>query len=186
MASIDWPLEKLVEYKPALTAAPDFNAFWDAQLVQSEKVPLNGEFAELSDSLPLARVYDATFDGADGVRVRGWFLTPREVKKPLPAVVQFIGYTGGRDYSHALAPHVLNGFCAFIMDSRGQGGNTGMKLDTSHGGSRGSLPTASSTRTNTISATSTSTLCARWNWSAPAPRWIPSGWRPSAAARAGP
>lgn len=137
MASVDWPLEKLVDYQPALTAAPDFNSFWDAQLAQSRKMPLNGEFAEVQDSLPLARVYDAAFDGADGVRVRGWFLTPREVKKPLPAVVQFIGYTGGRDFPHALAAHVLNGFCAFIMDSRGQGGNTGMKVETSHGAQSG-------------------------------------------------
>lgn len=137
MASIDWPLEKLVEYQPALTAAPDFNAFWDAQLAQSRHLPLNGEFTELQDSLPLAKVYDVAFDGADGVRVRGWFLTPREVKKPLPAVVQFIGYTGGRDYAHALSAHVLNGFCAFIMDSRGQGGNTGMKVESSHGAQSG-------------------------------------------------
>lgn len=137
MASIDWPLEKLVEYRPALTAPPDFNAFWDAELARSQQVPLKGEFTEVKDSLPLARVYDAAFDGADGVRVRGWFLTPTEVSRPLPAVVQFIGYTGGRDYPHALASHVLNGFCAFIMDSRGQGGNTGMKVDTSHGAQSG-------------------------------------------------
>ena len=137
MASIDWPLEQLVEYQPALSVAPDFNAFWDAQLAQSRQAPLNGEFVEIGDSLPLAKVYDVAFDGADGVRVRGWFLTPREVKKPLPAVVQFIGYTGGRDFPHALAAHVLNGFWAFIMDSRGQGGNTGMKVDTSHGAQSG-------------------------------------------------
>lgn len=133
MPGIDWPYEKLVDYKPELTLKDDFNEFWDRNLEESKKVPLNAEFTELEDSLPLARVYDVAFDGADGVRVRGWFLTPCSVEKPLPAVVQFIGYTGGRDYPHALASHVLNGFCAFIMDSRGQGGNTGMKVETSHG-----------------------------------------------------
>jgi len=137
MPSIDWPLEKLVDYKPDLTLQEDFNQFWDDSLSASGKVDLNVEFTEVEDFLPMARVYDVAFDGADGVRVRGWFLTPREVKEPLPAVVQFIGYSGGREYPHALAPHVLNGFCAFILDSRGQGGNTGMRLDTSHGGERG-------------------------------------------------
>lgn len=137
MGSIDWSLDKLVEYKPDSTAESDFDAFWDANLKASEAVPLNAEFKEVEDSLPLARVYDAAFDGADGVRVRGWFLTPKDTADPLPAVVQFIGYTGGRDYPHNLAAHVLNGFCGFIMDSRGQGGNTGQRLETTHGAQSG-------------------------------------------------
>jgi len=137
MPTIDWPYEKLVDYKPELTLREDFNRFWDDELKESESVPLNPDFAEMEDSLPLARVYDASFDGADGVRVKGWFLSPLEVEKPLPAVVQFIGYTGGREYPHGLAAHVLNGFCAFIMDSRGQGGNTGMKVETTYGASAG-------------------------------------------------
>lgn len=138
MPTIDWPYEQLVNYKPELTLQEDFNQFWDENLSASEKVPLNPEFAELEeDFLPLARVYDVAFDGVDGVRVKGWFLTPREVEKPLPTVVQFIGYSGGREYPHQLAAHVLNGFCAFIMDSRGQGGNTGWRLDTTYGGERG-------------------------------------------------
>ena len=137
MPSIDWSLEKLVEYRPELTLKPDFHQFWDDNLEESRRIPLKGEFVEVEDSLPLARVYDVAFDGVDGVRVRGWFLTPREVEAPLPTVVQFIGYTGGRDYPHALAPHVLNGFSAFIMDSRGQGGDTGMKLSSTHGAQAG-------------------------------------------------
>ena len=133
MGSLDWPYEQLVDYKPELTKQGDFDAFWDANLEQSRGVPLNAEFVEVEDSLPQARVYDVAFDGVDGVRVRGWFMTPRTIAAPLPAVVQFIGYTGGRDYPHILAAQVLNGFCAFIMDSRGQGGNTGMNVTTSHG-----------------------------------------------------
>jgi cephalosporin-C deacetylase len=137
MGSIDWPYEKLVDYKPELTKKEDFETFWEQNLLVSRGVDLNAEFSELEDSLPGARVYDVAFDGADGLRVRGWYLTPRTVQKPLPAVVHFIGYTGGRDYPHAHAAHVLNGFCAFIMDSRGMGGNTGLRLDTSHGSQSG-------------------------------------------------
>ncbi len=137
MGSIDWPLEKLIDYKPDTTAQDDFEGFWRANKEQSEQVPLNAAFERVEGSLPMANVYDVSFDGADGVRVRGWYLTPRDVTEPLPAVVQFIGYSGGRDYPHALAPHVLNGFCAFIMDSRGQGGGTGQILTTSHGAQRG-------------------------------------------------
>ncbi|MDA0745564.1 MAG: alpha/beta fold hydrolase [bacterium] len=137
MGSIDWPLDKLVSYKPEQTKQADFEAFWCGCRAESEKVAVNAEFKEVEGLLPLARVYDVGFDGVDGVRVKGWFLTPKDVSGPLPTVVQFIGYTGGREYPHQLAPHVLNGFCAFIMDTRGQGGNTGQKLATSHGGQRG-------------------------------------------------
>ena len=137
MASIDWPYEQLIDYAPALTKKDDFDAFWDQNLQYSKGIPLNAEFQTLTDNMPGANVYDVAFDGADGVRVRGWFITPLHIDQPLPTVVQFIGYTGGRDYPHALAAHVLNGFCAFIMDSRGMGGNTGLRLDTSHGAQSG-------------------------------------------------
>lgn len=137
MGSIDWPLERLLEYRPERTAKDDFEDFWRANLSHSETVPLNAEFTELVDVLPRARVYDAAFDGSDGVRVRGWFLTPLDLSAPLPTVVRFIGYTGGRSLPHTSAHHVLNGFCVFVMDSRGQGGDTGMRLNTSHGARRG-------------------------------------------------
>ena len=137
MGAVDWPLEKLVEYRPESTAREDFDAFWCGARAASDQVPLNATFEAVDDVLPGARVFDVGFDGADGVRVKGWFLTPAVVQEPLPTVVQFIGYSGGRDYPHALAHHVLNGFCAFIMDSRGQGGQTGQVLASSHGGMRG-------------------------------------------------
>ena len=137
MASVDWPLDKLVGYTPELTARDDFHEFWERNLQQSAQIPLRGEFTEVEDCLPGARVYDAAFDGVDGVRVRGWYLTARDVSEPRPAVVKFIGYSGGRDYPHTAAHHVLNGFCVFVMDSRGQGGNTGLKLDTGYGARRG-------------------------------------------------
>jgi cephalosporin-C deacetylase len=137
MGSIDWPLEKLVDYNPDSTAKDDFEAFWCRNKAESQKVPLNASFELAQNSLPMANVYDVSFDGVDGVRVRGWYMTPKDVAAPLPAVVQFIGYSGGRDYPHALAAHVLNGFCAFIMDSRGQGGGTGQILTTSFGAQRG-------------------------------------------------
>ncbi|MBE81372.1 MAG: acetylxylan esterase [Gemmatimonadetes bacterium] len=137
MGSVDLPLEKLVDYKPDSTAKDDFEAFWCGNKAESRKVPLNATFDRIEGSLPNAEVYDAAFDGVDGVRVRGWFITPKDPKRPLPAVVQFIGYTGGRDYPHALSAHVLNGFCGFIMDSRGQGGGTGQVMSTSHGAQRG-------------------------------------------------
>lgn len=136
MPSIDWELDRLIDYKPALTAADDFHQFWQENLHESGQVPLAPAFGR-TDDLPGACVYDASFDGVDGVRVRGWFITPLQVNEPLPTVVKFIGYAGGRSLAHTHAHHVLNGFNVFVMDSRGQGGDTGMILATSHGARRG-------------------------------------------------
>lgn len=136
MGSVDWGLEKLVDYKPALTAADDFHQFWHDNLEESSRIALNPSFERL-DTLPGACVYDVGFDGIDGVRVRGWFITPLEVSEPLPTVVKFIGYSGGRSLPHMHAHYVLNGCNVFVMDSRGQGGDTGLNLTTSHGARRG-------------------------------------------------
>jgi cephalosporin-C deacetylase len=41
-------------------------------------------------------VHDVRFSGYGGEPVAGWFRTPADVARPLPCVVQFIGYGGGR------------------------------------------------------------------------------------------
>jgi cephalosporin-C deacetylase len=68
-------------------------------------------------------VYDVEFSGAGGDRVRGWYLRPPGAgDEPLPAVVKYIGYGGGRGLpaDHVLLPAA--GFAVFVMDTRGQGG----------------------------------------------------------------
>ena len=37
MGSIDWPLKKLVDYKPESTAKDDFEAFWRRNKAESHK-----------------------------------------------------------------------------------------------------------------------------------------------------
>ena len=69
MGSVDWPLEKLVDYKPDSTAQDDFDAFWCRNKAERQKVPLNASFEAIQDALPMANVYDVGFDGVEGVRV---------------------------------------------------------------------------------------------------------------------
>jgi len=172
MGSIDRPLDELVGYKPDQTKRSDFDAFWDGLCAESATLSLHASFTRVEDILPLANVFDVGFDGVDGVRVKGWFLTPKEVHKPLPTVVQFIGYSGGREYPHALASHVLNGFCAFIMDSRGQGGGKRGSVWKRHtGANAGLLPTAYWIRMNIISRISIWIQSVPWRWFALVKKW---------------
>ena len=52
MGSVDWPLEKLVDYKPESTARDDFEAFWCGSLAESQQVPVNAAFEKVEDNLP--------------------------------------------------------------------------------------------------------------------------------------
>lgn len=68
-------------------------------------------------------MFDVEFSGDHGDRIRGWYILPPGADAtPVPVVVTFIGYGGGRGLpvEHTLAPAA--GFAAFVMDVRGQGG----------------------------------------------------------------
>jgi cephalosporin-C deacetylase len=68
-------------------------------------------------------VWDVEFSGARGDRIRAWYIRPAGVDDdaPLPVVVTFIGYGGGRGTpsEHVLLPAV--GLATLVMDTRGQG-----------------------------------------------------------------
>lgn len=44
MGSVDWPLETLIDYKPASTARDDFDAFWCGSKAESQQVPIDASF----------------------------------------------------------------------------------------------------------------------------------------------
>ena len=62
-----------------------------------------------------------TFSGFGGHRVRGWLRMPAARSGPLPCVVQYIGYGGGRGLAHENLLWAAAGYANFVMDTRGQG-----------------------------------------------------------------
>ncbi|MGD0708030.1 MAG: acetylxylan esterase, partial [Anaerolineaceae bacterium] len=119
----DLPLEQLQVYKPARAEPADFDAFWAWTLSESRKHPLNATFEPVETGLKLIDAYDVTYHGYGGQPIKGWFLLPKEHVKPLPCVVEYIGYGGGRGkpYDWLLWPSM--GYAHFVMDTRGQGSN---------------------------------------------------------------
>ena len=62
-----------------------------------------------------------TFPGFDGQPIRGWLQLPAGAGGPLPCVVTYVGYGGGRSLP---ADHLLwasAGYAHLVMDTRGQG-----------------------------------------------------------------
>lgn len=118
---VDWSLEKLQAYLPERTEPADFDEFWADTLKQARARAVPATFEPYDAGLATVDVFDVTFSGFDGQPVRGWFLLPRGADGPLPCVVQYIGYGGGRGLPHESLAWSAAGYAHLIMDTRGQG-----------------------------------------------------------------
>lgn len=121
MAFIDMPLEELEGYRPARTEPADFDAFWQATLADARRHPLAATFTPVDAGFRTLDVYDVTYAGFGGQPIKGWFLTPRGAQGPLPCIVQYIGYGGGRGFPINWIDWPSLGYAHFVMDTRGQG-----------------------------------------------------------------
>lgn len=125
MPLFDFPIETLREYRPARTEPADFDEFWTSTLRELRSNPLAADFAPYDAALATVETYDVTFAGWNGEPVRGWLQIPKYRERPLPCVVEYIGYSGGRGLPHDHLLFSAAGYAHFVMDSRGQGGDTG-------------------------------------------------------------
>jgi cephalosporin-C deacetylase len=121
MPFFDMSLEELQTYKPERSEPEDFGAFWQTTLAEARQNPLNARFEPVDFGLSLFDTYDVTFAGYGGQPVKGWFLSPAGRKGPLPCVVEYIGYGGGRSYPYDWLLWPGAGYAFLVMDTRGQG-----------------------------------------------------------------
>jgi cephalosporin-C deacetylase len=117
----DLPLSELREFRPELPAPADFDGFWARTLAAARETDLAAEFTEVDPGLPLLEVYDVRFSGFGGDRVAAWLFLPRGAEGPLPTVVEYIGYGGGRGLPHEHLLWPVAGYAHLVVDTRGQG-----------------------------------------------------------------
>ena len=124
MPWFDLPPEQLAEYRSGTQEPADLDGWWSARLGEARAAASPATLSRYQpDSYGPMPVYDVEFSGAGGDRIRAWYLRPPVAgDEPLPVVVRFIGYGGGRGLpaDHALLASV--GYAVFVMDIRGQGG----------------------------------------------------------------
>ncbi|MFJ5195232.1 acetylxylan esterase [Streptomyces sp. NPDC088394] len=127
MALFDMPLPELRAYRPQIDEPEDFDAFWSKTLAETRAHDPAVSFEPVETGLTGTRTWDVTFAGFGGHPVKGWFTAPANAEGPLPLIVQFHGYNGGRSLPHCWGLWPTAGFAHFIMDVRGQGsgGNVG-------------------------------------------------------------
>ncbi len=121
MAHYDLPLDELRRYQPEPREPADFEAFWERTLAEAHAHELRPRFDPVDSGLALLESFDVTFAGSGGSPVRGWLHLPARRDGPLPGVVQFQGYGGGRGLVHQEVLFALAGYAHLVMDTRGQG-----------------------------------------------------------------
>ncbi|MEV7345237.1 acetylxylan esterase [Streptomyces sp. NPDC093544] len=121
MALFDLPLDELRDYRSASVEPEGFDTFWAKTLQEAREHELAARFEPVETHLKTVKVYDVTFAGFGGHPVKGWLTLPAWADSPLPAVVEFVGYGGGRGLPHTHLLWASAGFAHLVMDTRGQG-----------------------------------------------------------------
>lgn len=129
MPLFDLPLDQLQQYRPPRTEPADFDAFWARTLAETAQFPVDAHFTPVDFGLTTVETYDVTYRGYHGQPIKGWLLLPRQRSGPLPCVVEYIGYGGGRGFPVDWLVWSSAGYAHFVMDTRGQG-STWMRGDT--------------------------------------------------------
>ena len=117
----DLPLEQLQQYLPERDEPADFDLFWQTTLEEARAFSLGACFDPIETGLKWMDVFDVTYNGYEGQAIKGWFLLPKERSGPLPCVVEYIGYGGGRGKPIDWLLFANLGYAHFVMDTRGQG-----------------------------------------------------------------
>ncbi|MEU7386708.1 acetylxylan esterase [Streptomyces tanashiensis] len=126
MPLTDFGIEELVAYRPQSPAPRDFDAFWSRTLAEARSYEgtVKSERVTSVHLLHTVEVDDVRFPGWNGEPVAAWLLRPRGVDGPLPVVVTYIGYSGGRGLPTDHLFWSAAGYAQLVVDSRGQGHDT--------------------------------------------------------------
>ncbi|GLY19297.1 acetylxylan esterase [Kineosporia rhizophila] len=125
MGYADLPLSELRTYRSEVPRPDDFEEFWQRTLKESRAAGFETRLEPVDNRLTTVDTWDVTFAGFGGQPVKGWLHLPaNRGEGPLPGVVEYIGYTGGRGLPHERTTWAQGGYAHFVMDTRGQGGDT--------------------------------------------------------------
>lgn len=119
--NVDLDEEQLWRFRSSADEPADFDSFWAQTLGQVDRLPLSVTLRPHELQLDGIEIFDVRFAGFDGHPIAAWLYMPRRRDAPLPGVVEYVGYEGGR--GHALQGFfwAAAGYAHLVMDARGQG-----------------------------------------------------------------
>ena len=136
----DLPEHELRTYTSEQREPDDFDAFWTETLDDARSFPLDVVATPVDTGLTSILLYDVTFNGFHGQPIKAWLRVPAGASAPLPTIVQYQGYGGGRGHALENLLWASAGFAHFFMDTRGQGASWGLGDSFDPDGSGPSVP----------------------------------------------
>ncbi|QKJ20138.1 acetylxylan esterase [Microbacterium hominis] len=121
MPRFDLSLPELRSYAPEIREPEDFDAFWADTIGMAREAGGEVVLEPVDTALRTVDVFDVTFPGFSGEPVKAWLWMPRGIEGPLPAIVEYNGYGGGRGLPHERLAWASAGYAHLFMDTRGQG-----------------------------------------------------------------
>jgi cephalosporin-C deacetylase len=121
MPRYDLPPDELARHTTSTEVPDDLDEFWAGTLAESRAVASAPSLTIVDCGLTLVDTFDVRFSGYAGQRVRAWLHRPARADAPLPVVVRYLGYGGGRGLPHEVSAWTLAGYATLLVDTRGQG-----------------------------------------------------------------
>lgn len=115
------PVHELEKYTGSSIEPHGFDEFWDNTLAQNPFDEAIVTMVPTECSLSLVNVWDVTFGGYANDPIKAWLIAPAGSTQPLPTIVQFNGYGGGRGFPADHLQWANAGYVHLVMDTRGQG-----------------------------------------------------------------
>ena len=126
----DLPITELRSYRPEVAEPRDFEEFWAGTIAQARALGGVVQFTPVETPISELDIVDMTFPGYGGDPVRAWLTKPKGATGPLPTVVEYVGYGGGRGLAGEKLQWAASGYVHVLMDTRGQGSVWGSGGDT--------------------------------------------------------
>lgn len=117
----DRPLSELQTIESSARLPADLGDFWRSTLEEARAQAVDPVVERVETGLTAIDVFDVTFSGFGGQPIRAWLRTPAGASGPLPTVVQYVGYGGGRGAAIDELQLAAAGYAHLQMDVRGQG-----------------------------------------------------------------
>lgn len=130
MANTDFSLDVLRAYTPDVRQPSDFDSFWSTTIDEARQADSGFTLTPAVTPITGIRIDDLTFSGFGGEPIKGWIMRPANASGPLPTIIEFQGYNGGRGLPGEKLHWAASGYAHVFMDTRGQGSGWGSGGDT--------------------------------------------------------
>jgi cephalosporin-C deacetylase len=136
----DLPEEQLRAHRTSAREPDDLDGFWADRLAEARALVAPPEAVEIETGLTAIRTWDVRFSGWAGRRIAGWLRMPADATGPLPAIVEYVGYGGGRGSVLEGLAFAAAGYAHLVMDTRGQGSGWSRGATGDSGGTGPEVP----------------------------------------------